>query len=178
MKPNAPECNWPRISTYTRFSPFVITIASFLVIALAFNPAHADPVTETFSVHSTDSEQAIDHTTWDALLAKYVVPGSDGLNRVKYQKFKSNDHDKLKAYIAELSAVDPRQLNKNEQFAFWANLYNAKTVDIILDKYPVASIRDISLEGGIFDLIKKKRWRRRSLENESPQSRRSRAQPR
>ena len=49
----------------------------------------------------------------------------------------------LKAYIASLSRLAPLTLTRPEQFAFWANLYNAVTIDVVLDAYPVRSIRDI-----------------------------------
>ncbi len=34
--------------------------------------------------------------------------------------------------------------------AFWINLYNAKTLEIVAENYPVASIKDINLGGGFF----------------------------
>ena len=39
------------------------------------------------------------------------------------------------------------QLNQSEQFAYWVNLYNAKTVDLVVAHYPVRSIRDIGISG-------------------------------
>ena len=39
-----------------------------------------------------------------------------------------------------MEAVDPTALNYNEAFAYWANLYNAVTIDVVLDHYPVKSI--------------------------------------
>jgi Protein of unknown function, DUF547 len=78
-----------------------------------------------------------------------VKPGSDGLNRVDYAAFKRAGHKELKAYLARLQSVDPKGLSRMEQFAFLANLYNAKTIDIVLDKYPVKSIKDIKLGGGL-----------------------------
>ncbi len=40
--------------------------------------------------------------------------------------------------------------NRQEQKAFWINLYNALTVKVILDHYPVNSIRDIDISPGWF----------------------------
>jgi len=75
------------------------------------------------------------------------VPGTDGVNRVNYRAAK-NDHGSLKAYLSTLEATDPTTLTRDAAMAYWINLYNAKTVDIILDNYPVESIRDIG--GGFF----------------------------
>jgi hypothetical protein len=97
--------------------------------------------------------KTIDHSAWDGLLAAYVVKGADGLNRVAYGKFKGAGHAKLKAYIKTLEAADVAALDRSEQFAFWANLYNAKTIDVVLDKYPVKSIKDVSLGGGLKSLV-------------------------
>jgi hypothetical protein len=41
-------------------------------------------------------------------------------------------------------------LNRDEQMAYWLNLYNALTVRVILDAYPVSSIRDIDISPGLF----------------------------
>ena len=117
--------------------------------------ARADNITDIFSANDASSKVSVDHAAWSDLLKKYVIADNDGINRVDYKAFKAEAHSPLKSYIAQLTAIDPRTLNKNEQFAYWANLYNAKTIDVILDHYPVDSIRNISLESGLFDLVKK-----------------------
>ena len=43
-----------------------------------------------------------------------------------------------------MQAIDPRQYSKAEQMAYWINLYNALTVNLILEEYPVGSISEIS----------------------------------
>jgi len=105
----------------------------------------------------------VDHVAWDKLLKAYVKPGSDGINRVDYDAFKKSGHRALKDYVARLQAVDPGRLDRNEQFAFFANLYNAKTIDIVLDKYPVKSIKDISLGGGLFATFTGGPWKAKVL---------------
>jgi hypothetical protein len=102
--------------------------------------------------HTAGSAAVVDHAVWDGLLKAHVVKGADGLNRVAYAKLKP-DHAKLKAYVASLEATDVGKLDRPEQFAFWANLYNAKTIDVVLDKYPVKSIKDVSLGGGLKSLV-------------------------
>ncbi len=46
-----------------------------------------------------------------------------------------------------MQAIDITQYPRDEQFAYWVNLYNAATVDVIIDNYPLESIRDIGLIG-------------------------------
>ena len=50
--------------------------------------------------------------------------------------------------LAQMQAAVPSRFSKAEAKAFWINLYNAKTLDIVLDRYPVSSIKKINLGGG------------------------------
>jgi CTP:molybdopterin cytidylyltransferase MocA len=86
---------------------------------------------------------------FDALLARYVRAGSDGVNRVEYAAWKASARDllRLKKYIDQLTARGPSKMARNEAFAYWANLYNAVTLKVVLDRYPVSSIRDIKSDG-------------------------------
>ncbi len=147
------------IATSQRQAPILIYAASALIgllaLAIGNSTAFAQSLTETFATHDAQSEIKVDHTAWNTLLSKFVAPSPDGINRINYKRFKDKGQQSLKSYIKQLTNIDPRTLNQKEQFAYWANLYNAKTIDVILDHYPVASIRDISLEKGLFDLIKK-----------------------
>ncbi|MCB1519003.1 MAG: DUF547 domain-containing protein [Hyphomicrobiaceae bacterium] len=113
-------------------------------------PAAAKSPRDIVSRHDRNSTVTVDHAGWDRLLSQFVKPGADGLNRVDYAAFKARGHDQLKTYLLSMGRIDPRVLNRNEQFAYLANLYNAKTIDIVLDHYPVRSIKDISLGGGLF----------------------------
>ncbi len=138
----------------------LVGLAALTVTAAAKTPA------ELFSAYSKGSTATVDHSAWDALLKAYVVPGEDGINRVAYARFKAEGRDKLKAYIKTLEGADIKGLDRPEQFAFWANLYNAKTIDIVLDKYPVKSIKDISLGGGLVAAVTGGPWKAKVLEVE------------
>ena len=98
-----------------------------------------------------------DHRPWGELLQTYVAvpPAADrgaAPHFVDYSGLKADKYERaaLGAYIESLEAVDPATLPRDEQFAFWANLYNALTVQVVVDHYPVASIRDISISPGLF----------------------------
>lgn len=121
-----------------------------MVVLVLFGMAgtvQAQELQQRFSAANPASTKTLDHSAWQALLSAYVATAKDGLNRVDYARFKKEGAQKLKAYLAQLQKVDVAALNKNEQFAYWVNLYNAVTVDIILDHYPVPSIREIRLSG-------------------------------
>jgi len=125
--------------------------------------ARAQTPQDLFVRAAAGSLETVDHTAWDRLLKTYVKPGSDGLNRVDYAAFKREGHTALKDYIRGLEAVDPARLGRAEQFALLANLYNAKTVDIVLEHYPVKSIRDISLGGGLIGVFTGGPWKAKVL---------------
>ena len=49
-----------------------------------------------------------------------------------------------------LAALPISEYSRREQFPYWVNLYNALTVDVVLDHYPVATIMDIDISPGWF----------------------------
>jgi hypothetical protein len=112
--------------------------------------ARAGNIETIFASHAVASPTTVDHSIWDKLLKTYLKPAEEGLNRVDYKKFQAEAHKPLKDYVRKLEGVDVGTLDRAEQFAFWANLYNARTIDIVLDHYPVKSIKDINLGGGLF----------------------------
>jgi hypothetical protein len=103
-----------------------------------------------WQAHDPTSTLSVDHTAWDRLLRTYVLSEPDGINRFAYGKVTAADRAALDAYIATLSRTAVSQLNRAEQRAFWINLYNALTVQVVLAHYPVDSIRDIDISPGLF----------------------------
>ncbi len=95
------------------------------------------------------STATIDHSAWNKLLSAYVKPGRDGVARFDYRRVSASDRQALDAYLADLSATRIGTFNRAEQFAYWVNLYNALTVKVILDHFPVDSIRDIDISSGV-----------------------------
>ncbi len=91
----------------------------------------------------------IDHSPWAALLQRYLVTNHpSGVNRFDYAAVTAADRQRLDAYLSQLAHTDPRSHSRDEQMAYWINLYNAATVRVILDNPGVDSIRDIG--GGWF----------------------------
>ena len=95
----------------------------------AFNPA---------------SREAIDHRLWDRFLKAFVKQDDTGINRVAYGRIGDGGKEVLSEYLDKLSKTPIRLYGRNEQMAFWINLYNALTVQRIANSYPVDSIRDIA----------------------------------
>jgi hypothetical protein len=81
------------------------------------------------------------HAIWDGLLKKYV----NGQGLVDYKGLK-HDGALLDQYLDLLSHKSPTSTwSVNEKMAYWINAYNAFTVKLILNHYPVKSIKDIGL---------------------------------
>lgn len=80
-----------------------------------------------------------DHQAWTQLLQKHV----DEQGMVDYQGFRQ-DRLMLQAYLSTLGNQPPApDWNKAEQLAYWINAYNAYTIELVLEHYPVKSIKDI-----------------------------------
>lgn len=154
IKSKKESINNPRRQILGAAAALVAVFAGSTLVAPA-NALAEEGVTEYFAKYSADSAETVDHTTWNDLLAKYIVPGNDGINRVDYDGWKANGHASLKTYLKGLQKVDPRKLGRSEKFAYWANLYNAKTIDVVLEHYPVESIRKITINEGLFGFLKK-----------------------
>ncbi len=126
----------------------VITLSGFASLESIFAPK-AD-LWERWNRHDETSTTHVNHAKWSQFLQKYVETDQSGLNRVKYGQVSDEDANALKAYIAELGQVPINSLNKQEQLAYWINAYNAVTIGLVLEHYPVKSIKDIDLGGGFF----------------------------
>jgi len=86
-----------------------------------------------------EDTQTPDHKVWNDLLKKYV----DSKGNVDYQNFKT-DIKALDSYLEHLANNVPEDSSdKNKRLAYFINLYNAATVKLILDNYPVKSIKDL-----------------------------------
>jgi hypothetical protein len=79
------------------------------------------------------------HSVWNDLLKKNV--SSSG--KVNYKALK-NEKSKIENYINQLTEFETQtDWSRNEKLAYWINLYNAVTVKLILDNYPLKSITDL-----------------------------------
>jgi len=84
------------------------------------------------------STARVDNSIFAELLRKYVHNG-----QVNYDGLKKEE-SRLDQYLKVLENVDPDSLSRDEQFAFYANAYNAWTVKLILTGYPgIDSIKDL-----------------------------------
>jgi Protein of unknown function, DUF547 len=90
----------------------------------------------------------LDDSLFATLLVRYRTLGRDGVARLAYGKVSLADKAALKAYVQGLAATDVDRLTRPQQYAYWVNLYNAATIDLILSNYPLESIT--KLKDGVF----------------------------
>ena len=93
----------------------------------------------------------VDVSLWNSLLQTYVASG-----QVDYASWQKEATDRLERWLVDASTVDIEQLGQDhslvnpthEPIAFLLNLYNALTIQQVLKKYPIKSIRP-KLFGGV-----------------------------
>lgn len=136
-------------------------LAFTLLMALSL-AALAAPRAELWErwAENSPSKVAIDHAEWDEFLSRNVKAGKDGVNRIAYGRVSKADRDLLNAYVDKLQRVPIRRFSRAEQRPYWINLYNATTVKVVLDHYPVESILKISISPGLFS---KGPWKKKLL---------------
>ena len=127
----------------------VMTLA--LLVAQTAGAAPKADLWPRWEKNDPANKQKVDHSAWDAFLKKYIVaPHPSGINRVNYATVAPEDRTALANYVKSLESVAVSGYSRAEQRAYWINLYNAKTVELILTRFPVKSIRDINISPGLF----------------------------
>ena len=135
--------------------PRLIGPIAILIAALAISaaPEAAPPrakVWDRWLDHDPTATATIDHGAWAGFLRRYLSVGSDGVARVAYCEVDTAGRAALDSYLGDLTAIPISAYGRNEQMAYWINLYNVLTVRVVLDHYPVRSIRDIDISPGLF----------------------------
>lgn len=130
------------IKSFTTIILAAVLLQSCNLLSAAGLTSQGQPTKEVKTQLTSTTENSsvnIDHSSWDELLKKYV--DNEGL--VDYQGFKK-DRAKLDAYLNMLSKQQPsNDWSVQELLAYYINLYNAGTVKLIVENYPVKSIKDI-----------------------------------
>jgi hypothetical protein len=85
------------------------------------------------------------YAKYDALLKEHVSPAGV----VDYKGLKAKEKD-LKSVLMSLSKVNPKVLSKDDQMAFYINYYNAQTLALVLENYPLTSIMKLD-KGKVWD---------------------------
>ncbi len=133
-----------------------ISLGHFYLVALLIfstGPVLAAPASKLVDAHwevnDPQSVRVLDHTKWDQFIKTYSVKSKDGIVRIRYGAVTAEDRTILDNYVEGLQTEVVSSFRRNEQRALWINLYNAVTIKLVLDYYPLKSIRDVK-PGGWF----------------------------
>lgn len=115
----------------------ILTAVAISLLCGSLAPAHAatPPATSL-----TKGEP--DYSAWNAILKKHYDPRR-GMN---YRALKAGDMAALGELRQRLGRVDVASLNRNQQLAYWINLYNVNVVATVAEKHPIKSIRALSTD--------------------------------
>jgi len=128
----------------------LITAGITLLSGLTFS-AEANAQASYGSGTTAATQAASPHAAWTSILQDYVsAPDAQGLTHFAYGKLNANaaDKAKLRSYIKSLEATNTNALSRNAAIAHYSNLYNALTIDLILQNYPLGSIRKAKTYNG------------------------------
>jgi len=99
----------------------------FLILALASSASAREP---------------IDLDRYARILEEHTQETNDRVGvRVDYRGIKADA--RWKDVVADVERAKPSALDRKGKLAYWINAYNILTIDLILQHYPVESIKDI-----------------------------------
>ncbi len=94
-----------------------------------------------FALWMSSASASFDHSLYDSVLKTHVQEGL-----VDYKNLKKDK--RLDEYLEKLKTAKMDQLvSRNDKLAFWTNAYNAYTLKLITNYYPLSSIMDIKEPG-------------------------------
>jgi hypothetical protein len=116
---------------------YLLSIIFITASCVGSGSLHYDALEKGEEITATRAQ--LDHSNYEELLQEYV----DEKGFVDYQGL-AEEQAALKSYLTYLSVNPPRSdWETGEQFAYYINLYNAATLDLILDNNMPGSIKDI-----------------------------------
>src|SRR5688500_2502420 len=117
------------------------TLTLAFLLAFACSRTTAQPSAQPANASSATRGEP-DYRLWQELLAAHYDP----IRGMDYAGLKKKDATKLSSLRARLANVDVSSLSPQQALAFLINLYNVNVVAIVVDRYPIESIRDISTD--------------------------------
>lgn len=129
-------------------SKIILTICFILVFNSSTSLLKAAPEANLWTrwtKHQSNSVQKIDHNQWATFLDRNLITNDkSNIHLMRYSRVTDKDRNILQNYLQYLENINISNYSQPEQFAYWINHYNARTVELILENYPIDSIKDIS----------------------------------
>ena len=115
------------------------TVKHIIILILVFSGFAFGHAKSTVGDEGPLALQKVDYSTWDTLLKKYV----DDEGNVDYKNFRK-EIGLLNSYLEHQTKNPVSEYDtKESKLVYYINLYNAATVKLILDSYPLGSIKDL-----------------------------------
>lgn len=127
----------------------LLAIASSLYPHAAKSAPKADPWPH-WQAHDPKNLAEIDFGDWDRLLQTYLTPSPTGINLFRYGAVSKADRAALDRLLTVLAGLPISTHNRTQQRAYWINLYNALTIQVVLNHFPVDSIMNINISPRFF----------------------------
>lgn len=128
-----------------------ISTFSFFLFCLA-TPVHASlqkslwPQWEATNPLST---KVISHKIWDDFLKQRVLTNEEGINLINYSSLSRQDLNTIDSYLQQMTKIDISKYNRQEQLAYWINVFNALTIRVVASYYPIRDIQEINISPGL-----------------------------
>lgn len=139
---------FPPIATFTK--TFIIMLM-LLFTGLA-NASFYKSLWAKWEINNPLSQKAIDHQLWQTFLNRRVITNEENINLVDYNHMTQIDLNLLKDYLKKMSEINIDDYNRSEQLAYWINVYNALTIQIVANYYPISTIQEINISPGLFSI--------------------------
>ena len=94
-------------------------------------------LSQDFIFQTPAQTQRVNYAIYNQFLTGYWAKDTNGIARVDYKAVSAADQANLASFLEQLQQIDPGTLGRDEQLAYWINLYNAQTIRVVLDAYPV-----------------------------------------
>ena len=109
------------------------------------------PISQTVENQTTEASksQSFSYEDYAEVLSTYVNENGE----VDYAQLKENRAalDRFNQSLGQVTRATYESWTESEQIAFWVNAYNSFTLQAIIDKYPVKSIKNIP---GVWKFLK------------------------
>lgn len=121
----------------------VMTLLFLSLLSTQLGAAPGAKILSQWNQSDENNSSTINHGSWQALLDRYLLVDSTDIIRFDYGRVSAADKKSLQNYLSAMQELDPRQYRSDEQYAYWINIYNALTVQLIINDYPVVTIRQL-----------------------------------
>ena len=147
MRDSARHIRFARIRSRVLLASLAMSLGmSPSVSAQPASPVSPKPVSpQPASAQPAPHTAVVDHSAFDTLLRRHVVDGF-----VDYAAFRGDPS--FARYLASLDAVRVATLDNDERLAFWINVYNAFTIQLVASRAETESIRNIEKTFGVLQL--------------------------